>query len=163
MRYVTKISDRQLWLASAALFLTGAMLPMFTFNKFLIFSDTYSLFSGVLYLLIEGEILLFVAVFSFSIVLPLYKLYLIKCVIDGSLNNSERRMLLIQRLAIVGKWSMADVFVVSIIAATVKLGMFASITVHFGLYVFGIAVLSSMLLAHRLMSGYSLRPNHLDT
>lgn len=77
--------------------------------------------------------------------------------------DSEKRMALIRRLAMVGKWSMADVFVVSIIAATVKLGVIAKITVHIGLYVFGLAVLASMFLAHQLMSGYELRPTDEET
>lgn len=163
MRYISKISNKQLWFGSVTLFAAGILLPMFSFSKFLIFNDTYSLLGGVLHLLAEGEIFLFLVVFSFSIVLPSYKLYISRIIIDSQKIDGERRVRLIQRLSSISKWSMADVFVISIIAATVKLGIFASITVHFGLYVFGAAVLASMILVQRLMSGYSLRPISVDT
>lgn len=163
MRYVPNLTDKNLWRGSVALFVMGIILPMFSFQHFLVFNDTFSLLGGIFYLLKEGQVVLFLVVFSFSIVLPTYKLYISKRILDGSVIDSEKRMTLIHRLAMVGKWSMADVFVVSIIAATVKLGAIAKITVHIGLYVFGLAVLSSMFLAHRLMSGYELRPTDEET
>lgn len=66
-------------------------------------------------------------------------------------------MKIVKRLAVLGKWSMADVFVVAVIAATVKMGMLATVQVHIGLLVFGFAVLTSMVLAHKQMSAYELR------
>ena len=53
---------------------------------------------------------------------------------------------------------MADVFVVAVIAATIKMGMLATVQIHIGLFLFGFAVLTSMVLVHKLMSGYELRP-----
>jgi paraquat-inducible protein A len=58
---------------------------------------------------------------------------------------------------------MADVFVVAVIAATIKLGMFASVTIHSGLVVFSLAVLSSMLLIHKQMADYELKPKDENT
>ena len=48
---------------------------------------------------------------------------------------------------------MLDVFVVAILVVTVKLGAIASITVHFGIYLFTLAVLASMLLTHKIAAG----------
>jgi len=53
---------------------------------------------------------------------------------------------------------MADVFVVSVFAATIKLGAFASVKIHIGLFMFGLGVITSMILVHRQLSEYELLP-----
>lgn len=152
------ITDRQLWFASSILFLAGILLPMFSFQKFYIFDDSFSLLGGILHLLLEGEIFLFFVLFSFSVVGPIYKLYLSLVLIVNQSIDADNRMKIVKKLALVGKWSMADVFVVAVIAATVKLGALATVQVHIGLLVFGLAVLTSMALVQKQMSAYELRP-----
>jgi paraquat-inducible protein A len=151
-------TDRILWVISCVLFIAGISLPMFSFHRFFIFNDTFSLLSSVFHLLVEGELFLFIVVFLFSIVGPIYKLYLLNTLVSAKAVSGKDRIRLIQKLAIIGKWSMADVFVVAIIASTVKIGLIASVSIHIGLLLFGLAVLSSMLLVQRQMSGYELRP-----
>ncbi|NWF39844.1 paraquat-inducible protein A [Mariprofundus sp. NF] len=146
-----------LWIISSLLLLAGMVLPMFSFHKFYIFDDTFSLFGGVIYLLEEGELFLFLILFAFSIALPIYKMVLSFLLVNNSIKEAERKLKIVNRLAIVGKWSMTDVFVIAILAATVKLGMIATIEVHTGLFVFGAGVITSMLLVHRLLAGYELR------
>ena len=51
-----------------------------------------------------------------------------------------------------GRWSMLDVLVVAVLIVAVKLGPIASIEVHYGLYVFGIAVLLIMYITNRVVS-----------
>jgi len=131
---------------------------MFSFNKFYIFNDTFSLLGGVIFLLQEGELFLFVILFGFSIALPLYKMVLSFLLVSNRIKDPEHKIKTVNRLAIIGKWSMTDVFVIAILAATVKLGMIATIEVHTGLFVFGAGVITSMLLVHRLLVGYELRP-----
>ena len=53
-----------------------------------------------------------------------------------------------------GRWAMLDVMVVAILIVTVKLGAIASIQVHAGLYVFGIAVLLIMFITHQAIALY---------
>jgi len=48
--------------------------------------------------------------------------------------------------------------IIAMLAATVKLGMIATIEVHTGLFVFGAGVTTSILLVHRLLKDYALRP-----
>jgi len=133
-------------------------LPMFSFHKFYIFDDTFSLLGGVTYLLEEGELFLFLILFAFSIALPIYKMVLSFLLVSNRIKDTERKLTIVNRLAIVGKWSMTDVFVIAILAATVKLGMIATIEVHTGLFVFGAGVTTSILLVHRLLKDYALRP-----
>lgn len=147
-----------LWLASSLLLLAGMALPMFSFHKFYIFDDTFSLLGGVTYLLEEGELFLFLILFAFSIALPIYKMVLSFLLVSNRIKDTERKLTIVNRLAIVGKWSMTDVFVIAILAATVKLGMIATIEVHTGLFVFGAGVTTSILLVHRLLKDYALRP-----
>jgi len=149
---------KRLWLLSCLLFVAGVSLPMFTVRTLLVFDDTFSLLGGAWHLLREGELFLFVVVFGFSILAPVYKLYLCHRVLHSETLDKAAKGRLVKRLAMAGKWSMADVFVVAVTAATVKFGMVASVEIHVGLYVFAAAVISSMLLLHHLLSGYELRP-----
>nr|WP_165840107.1 paraquat-inducible protein A [Motiliproteus coralliicola] len=151
------LSDNNIWIVSCICFIAGILLPMFTFSKFLIFNDTFSLLGGILHLLKEGEIFLFLVIFAFSILGPIYKLKLIRDLIVEKHNDEAMKLQSLKRLAIVGKWSMADVFIVAILVATIKLGMLASISVHIGIVFFGVSVLLSMLLVQRQMSGYEFR------
>ena len=147
-----------MWFTSSALLIIGMILPMFSFNKFYIFNDTFSLLGGVTFLLQEGEYFLFLILFAFSVALPLYKMILSFLLVSNRIKDAERKIKTVNRLAMVGKWSMTDVFVIAVLAATVKLGMIATIEVHAGLFVFGAGVIISMLLVNRLLSGYELRP-----
>jgi len=99
-----------------------------------------------------------VILFAFSIALPVYKMVLSLLLVSHRIKDAECKIKTVNRLAIVGKWSMTDVFVIAVLAATVKLGMIATIEVHMGLFVFGAGVITSMLLVHRLLKGYALRP-----
>jgi len=147
-----------LWLASCLQLLIGMTLPMFSFTKFYIFNDTFSLLAGVIHLLQEGELFLFLILFTFSIAVPIYKITLSFLLVSNRITETKRKIKTVNHLAVIGKWSMADVFVIAILAATVKLGMIASIEVHAGLFVFGSGVLTSMLLVQTLLSDYELRP-----
>jgi paraquat-inducible protein A len=138
------------WFTVSAMLIAGAVLPMFTFSQFYIFNDTFSLVSGIYYLLAEGEPLLFIGVFSFSILMPVWKMFLLYRLLHSQDGDNTRRHRQLHVLSFLGKWSMLDVFVVAILVVTVKLGAIASITVHFGIYLFTLAVLASMLLTHKI-------------
>ncbi len=140
------------WLTAAAMLCVGAALPFFTFSKFFVFDDTFSLFSGIFQLLTAGEPVLFAVVFLFSIMLPVYKMYVLFRLINNSFLEEHVRHRYTTLLMVLGKWSMLDVFVVAMLIMTVKLGAIASIEVHVGLYLFSAGVLVSMLLTH-LVSG----------
>ncbi|MBL3598895.1 MAG: paraquat-inducible protein A [gamma proteobacterium endosymbiont of Lamellibrachia anaximandri] len=151
-------TDYLLWAVSCVSLIAGMILPMFSFQKFYILNDTFSLLSGVMYLFREGELFLFLIITLFSIVIPIYKLSLTHKIVRNKIPTTKEQLLIVKRLSIIGKWSMADVFVISVMAATVKLGAFASVQIHTGLFVFGFGVITSMVLVHRQLSGYELLP-----
>ncbi len=51
-------------------------------------------------------------------------------------------------LEVISKWAMLDVFVVAVIIASVKLKLFAQAQTHYGLYLFVVAVILSIVCAH---------------
>ena len=163
MNYQTIFSEYRLWLVSCTLLVSGMILPMFTFQKFFIFNDTFSLLSGVIHLLTQGELVLFLIVTLFSIVTPLYKMYLSHRLAKNKISSPKDKLATVKRLAILGKWSMADVFVISVLVVTVKLGAMAEVQIHIGLFVFCLGVFLSMFSVHRQLSEYELIPKRERT
>jgi paraquat-inducible protein A len=144
------------WFASIIMFLLGISLPMFSLEKFFILNDSFSLLGGVFQLAVQGEWLLASVIFCFSILVPLYK-FVLFFRIHSVLLSSVEKLLLIKHLMLIGKWSMADVFLIAVLAATVKLGGLASVKAHIGLLFFGGSVLLSMVLSHRVLAGYEIK------
>jgi paraquat-inducible protein A len=122
--------DKTLWLTSFGLFGLGISLPMFTMEKFFVFKDSFSLLSGLYQLLTNGESFLFLLLFLFSVAMPLCKFYFSFRIAFGRLGTAELKLKRIKQLSIVGKWSMADVFVIAVLASTVKVGGLAEVHIH---------------------------------
>jgi paraquat-inducible protein A len=142
-----------LWLLILAsiLFAFGIFLPMMTLSKFFIIKNSFSVISGILELLQKGQILLFLIVSGFSIVLPILKIAVLFKLLSNMSRKSEKIKFYLKLMHDYGRWAMLDVMVVAILIVTVKLGAVASIQVHSGLYVFGSAVLLIMLITHRVV------------
>ena len=140
---------------TCVLFGLGLILPMMTLTKFFILQHTVSVLSSIFTLLSSGSWFLFVAIFGFSVVMPLLKLRLIYVLIkaQGRIDATTKRWLYLMHEY--GRWGMLDVFVVAVILVAVKLGALAKVEVHIGLYCFGTAVLLMMVLTHRLSKIYA--------
>lgn len=122
-------------------FFIGIYLPVFTLTKLLVFDNTVSILSGLWQLVAEGQYLIFVLIFSFSIVLPIAKLSILAVAWNSHRNHHHKKLLWLEK---VGRWSMLDVFVVALLIVTVKLGVLASVVIHAGLYYFTASVLLMM-------------------
>jgi paraquat-inducible protein A len=139
------IAVKLLLILSSILLLGGIFAPMMTLTKFVWISNQFSLFSATVQLLRDGQYLLFVVLFLFSIVLPLAKLVLLyRFWHDDSATRAQIERFM-NWLSHYGKWSMLDVFVVAILLVTVKLGVLATVVVHVGLYLYACAGLLIML------------------
>lgn len=141
-----------------ASFALGVTLPMFSLEKFVVLEDSFSLLAGLLHLLTHGNAALAVIIFLFSVVTPLYKLVVCWLISDGRVDCPQRKLRLVNRLMLIGKWSMADVFIIAIMAATIKFGGLATVHVHVGLLFFAMSVVLSLFVTHRILSHYELRP-----
>jgi len=150
--YLTITSARHLrWLLAltSLLLATGFITPMLTITKFVVVSHSFSILSGVWQLLLDGQFFLFIIIACFSVLLPIAKIMLLFNLLHSSSSHPRRRKKLLQLMHDYGRWAMLDVMVVAILIVTVKLGVIASIEVHAGLYIFGIAVLLIMFITHR--------------
>lgn len=135
-----------LWLITALLLIIGLTQPMFTFTHFYFFDDTFSLVDGIFHLASQDEFILFGLLFLFSLVMPVVKMLMLLYTINAGQLLSSKQRLSLDKIAKLGKWSMLDVYVIAILAVTVKLGLIASVTIHFGLVAFALSVTLSMLL-----------------
>ena len=137
---------------ASGLLIVGLILPMMTITKLVMFSNSFSVLSAVLELLENGQVLLFMIVAGFSIVVPILKIgVLFKLILNHS-GNSALVNRLLHLMHEYGRWAMLDVLVVAILIVAVKLGAIASIEVHSGLFVFGISILLIMFITRRVVS-----------
>lgn len=150
MKFLSSFTLNILWLIVTLLLIIGVTQPMFTFTHFYFFDDTFSLASGIFHLLNQGEIILFGLLLCFSLLMPAVKMVLILYSINAPSLTKHQRYL--HRLGMLGKWSMLDVFVIAILAVTIKISMVAEVTIHYGLIVFSVGVLMSMILPQLIRS-----------
>lgn len=129
--------------ASAMLLFIGFRLPVFTVRK-LWETNTFSIISGIMALWKDKYIFLASVIFFFSAVFPVVKLASLSFIWFVRMTEKQRNKLLYY-LSILGKWSMLDVFVVSIIIVAAKLGVLASARVEKGIYFFGVSILLAMI------------------
>lgn len=139
------------FIIAAILLLLGVCLPLITVSKFIIVTTTYSLLSGVFSLLGNGQLLLFVIVFVFSVCLPVVKMYcLYKIIFSGTVSQSPQIVRYLRWMHDYGRWAMLDVMVVAVLIVASKLSVVAYVEVHLGLYLFGVSVIMVMLLTNKV-------------
>ncbi|MCB1764949.1 MAG: paraquat-inducible protein A [Candidatus Competibacteraceae bacterium] len=112
-------------------------------------SDT--IMSGVAYLLLHGMWPLALLIFFASVVVPLLKLViLVYLLISVQLRSRWRprdRTRLYRITEAVGRWSMVDIYVVTILVALVHLGNLATIRAEVGAVFFGAVVVITIFAA----------------
>ncbi|WP_321800156.1 paraquat-inducible protein A [Burkholderia sp. BCC1988] len=136
--------------AAAALYIPAVVLPvMVTSTVFGTRSDT--LLSGVALLWISGSWVLAMVVFIASIVVPMLKIlsltYLAWSTQLRSPGAPRKRTHVYRVVELVGRWSMLDIYVITILAALVRFGSVATIDAGPGAVAFGAVVVLTMLAA----------------
>ena len=121
---------------STLLLLVGIFAPMMTLSKFIWIENRFSLFAGTLQLFTDGQYLLFLILLIFSIVLPVAKLVLLFRFWHADSESCQQLQHLMNWISHYGKWSMLDVFVVALLLVIVKLGVLATVEVHYGIYMY---------------------------
>jgi len=140
-----------LLLTAIGLLVAGLILPMMTITKLLMFSNSFSVVTGVYELWQNGHFLLFIIVAGFSILMPFLKIAVLLQLVLQRNQESARKNRLLHLMHEYGRWAMLDVMVVAVLIVTVKLGAIASIEVHTGLFVFGVSVLLIMFITRRVV------------
>jgi paraquat-inducible protein A len=131
-------------------YLPANMLPIMTVTS-LGSSQSDTIISGVRHLLAEGMWLLALIVFVASICIPVLKITVLSLLLV-SVSGRWRwrpvdRSRLYRIVDVVGRWSMVDVFVVSVLVALVRMGNFASVQAEAGALFFAAVVVLTMFAA----------------
>lgn len=129
---------------SLVLLLAGLSMPLMKVQKLVFWHDDYSVINGVGGLWAEGQYVLAIILFFFSVIFPLIKLTALGVIWNVRLHE-ERREVILRWLGLLGKWSMLDVFVVAILIVLVKIGPLAKVEAQIGLYIFCSSILLSMI------------------
>lgn len=137
-------------LAAALCYVPANVLPIMTVVT-LGKAQSDTILSGVVYLLHHGMWPLALVVFVASVFVPILKLvilvFLLLSVQRGSRWRPTERTRLYRITEAVGRWSMVDIFVVTILVALVRLGSLATIRAEAGAVFFGAVVVLTMIAA----------------
>jgi paraquat-inducible protein A len=139
-----------LLLAAVVLYVPANVFPIMTVT-YLGRAEADTILSGVSALIQAGEWPIAIVVFTASILVPIIKIMLLSWVyLSTALGLSgplKQRTLVYRITELIGRWSMVDVFMVSILAALVKLGNIATVQPGFGAVAFCGVVILTMLSA----------------
>jgi paraquat-inducible protein A len=139
-----------LLLSAALLYIPANLLPVMHMRT-LFGDEDDTIMSGVLSLIQEGSWPLALLVFVASIVVPLLKLvamgWLLVSLMRKSRGNALHRSKLFRLVEFVGRWSMLDVYAISLLVALVQIRSLAFIHVGLGALAFGLVVVLTMLAA----------------
>ncbi|NIY74496.1 paraquat-inducible protein A [Thalassospira sp. HF15] len=139
-----------LLVAAVILYIPANVFPIMTVT-YLGRTEADTILSGVSELVGAGEWPIAIVVFTASILVPIIKIILLGWVYlataIGLAGPLKERTLIYRITELVGRWSMVDVFMVSILAALVKLGNIASVQPGFGAVAFCGVVILTMLSA----------------
>ncbi len=136
--------------AAFILYVPANVLPMLTTTQ-LGHSESNTILGGIKYFVDTGDLLLAAVIFAASIVVPLTKL-LVLCYLLISVQRKSRwrpkdRTRLFRMIALIGPWSMLDVFVVALMVALVHAGALANIEAEPAALFFAAVVLITMFAA----------------
>ena len=108
-----------------------------------------TILSGIIYLWNSGSWILAALVFFASILVPLIKLlamtYLLMTAGTGGYTSRLQRARLYRALEFIGRWSMLDIYVLTILCGLVQLKSLATIIPQMGAAAFGGVVVLTML------------------
>lgn len=139
-----------LTLTAALLYIPANLLPVM-YTRTLFGEDYDTIMSGVISLIEDGSWPLALLVFVASITVPLLKLvsmtWLLYGVIRRSGSNVAQRSKLFRLVEFIGRWSMLDVYAISLLVALVQMRSLATIRVGLGALAFGAVVVLTMLAA----------------
>ena len=140
------------YLISAFILYIPANIFPITDTKTIFEDQSDTIFSGVVYLWSEGSWPLALLVFFASIVVPLAKLIVLSglalSIQKRTLRKPAQRTRLYRIVEFIGRWSMLDIFAVSILTALVQLKSLAQVTAGPGVLAFGAVCVLTILASH---------------
>ena len=136
--------------SAAVLYVPANVLPVMD-TRTLFDDERDTIMSGVLVLLESGSWPIAVLVFIASIVVPLLKILALGVLLYSAWRGSPRGRLqrseLYRMVEFVGRWSMLDIYAISLLSTLVQIQSFASIIVGWGAWAFAAVVVLTLLAA----------------
>ena len=136
--------------AAYIMYLPANLLPVMVTSN-LLNTKVDTILSGVIYFWVTGAWGLATIVFVASFLVPLFKLGALTTLVwmaqRKSRGRRQDRARLYRTVELIGRWSMLDVFVVSLLAGLVRIQGFAEITAGVGIAAFAAVVVLTMLAA----------------
>lgn len=136
---------------AAAIFYVPANLLPITRTTSLGREQLDTIISGVIYFVRSGSWAIALIIFVASILVPLFKLlilaFLLLTVQFRMRWRPRDRTRLYRLVDLIGRWSMLDIYVVTVVVALVKLGALATIEAEVGAVYFGAVVVLTLLAA----------------
>jgi paraquat-inducible protein A len=137
-------------IAACIMYIPANLMPVMI-TKTLLGVQEDTIMSGVIYFWVSGAWELAAIIFIASFLVPLFKLASLILLTWTAQKRSrwrrQQRAQLYRLVEIIGRWSMLDVFVVSLLAGLVQIEGFARITAGFGVLAFASVVVLTMLAA----------------
>lgn len=135
-------------IAACIVYIPANLMPVMV-TQTLFAEQQSTILGGVIFFWVAGEWGLAAIVFIASFLVPLVKIstlmFLLIMSQRGSLWRLQQRANLYRMLEFIGRWSMLDVFVVSILVGLVQIPGYASITAGIGIVAFAAVVIFTML------------------
>lgn len=135
-------------IAACIMYFPANMLPVMITSSFLGDEQQDTIMSGIIYFWISGSWVLAVIVFIASFLVPLFKLAVIILLLIAVQRRSSWRLLqrakLYRIVEVIGRWSMLDVFVVSLLTGLVQIKGFATVHAGTGIIAFAAVVVLTM-------------------
>lgn len=147
--YGNSLEVLALWIAAAITLLAGLCLPVIAFTELMVRKSSYSIISGAIELTQHGDYVLAIVIVLFSVVLPMVKLGGLAYLWFATIKTTDRKFFL-TILGSLGKWSMLDVYVVALTVVIAKSSIFVKAEPQTGIYLFGLAVVLSIVLSLRM-------------
>jgi paraquat-inducible protein A len=139
-----------LLLAGMILYVPANLIPI-TLTTALGKTEGDTIIQGVIYFMMSGDWPIALVIFTASILVPMLKMIALTYLLVSVQRHSGKRALqktkIYRAVEFVGRWSMIDVFVVTIMVALVQLGAVASIEAGDGAIFFCAVVILTMLAA----------------
>ena len=136
--------------AAAILYVPANVLPIMESSS-LFGAQRDTILSGIAFLWDSGSWLLAALVFFASVMVPLLKMLSLGLLAAtaqlGYARRRHQRARLYRMVEFIGRWSMLDIYVVTMLVALVQLGVFASVTAEAGAAAFGAVVVLAMFAA----------------
>jgi paraquat-inducible protein A len=137
-------------IAAAIFYIPANLLPV-TVTSYLGSTQADTIMSGVVFFMQTGSWGIALIIFVASIVVPITKLIVLGWLLISVQGRSSwrpgERTLLYRITELVGRWSMLDVFVVTVLVALVRMGYLTTIEAGSGVVYFAAVVVITMIAA----------------